>query len=307
MKRYLISLIALVTLVLVGCSGPASSITPAVTQPVSTSPASTLPASLDEKGNFKFLVSDEKNAIDDFTSLFITISSIGVHKGAASENVSDNASDNWIEIVPAITKVDLKQLIGDNATSVWSGNITPGTYNKVFINISDVSGTLATATDNQSTSVKLPGGKLQISKPFTISATTPTSFVFDVTVVAAGNENKNVKYILKPQIDMSGSDQKFKEVKPVAEKGNNQNALGLRLSLDGKAEAGAQVTLLASSGKSGIEGAVITLNGKDLGKTNNLGQLALTLPTAPGEIQIKAVSGNMTAELKLNLKEKGKG
>ncbi len=68
MKRYLISLIALVTIVLVGCSGPASSITPSVTQSVSTSPASTLPASLDEKGNFKFLVSDEKNAIDDFTS-----------------------------------------------------------------------------------------------------------------------------------------------------------------------------------------------------------------------------------------------
>jgi hypothetical protein len=31
------------------------------------------------------------------------------------------------------------------------------------------------------------------------------------------------------------------------------------------------------------------------GKTNNLGQLSLTLPTEPGEIQIKAVSGNMTA------------
>lgn len=214
MKRYLILLIALVPVVFVGCAGPASSVIPPTTQPASYSPLTTLPASLDEKGNFKFLVSDEKNAIDDFTNLFITISSIGVHKGGASDNVSDNVSDNWTEIVPAVTKVDLKQLIGDNATSIWSGNITPGTYNKVFINISDVSGTLATATDNQSTPVKLPGGKLQISKPFTISATAPTSFVFDVTVVVAGNENKNVKYILKPQIDMSGSDQKFKEVKP---------------------------------------------------------------------------------------------
>ncbi len=307
MKRFLIALIALVTIVLTGCSGPAPSVTPSQTQPVSTSPVSTLPASLDEKGNFKFLVSDEKNAIDDFTNLFITISSIGIHKGGTSENVSDNVSDNWTEIIPAITKVDLKQLIGDNATSIWSGNITPGTYNKVFINISDVSGTLVVATDNQSTSVKLPGGKLQISKPFTVSATTPTSFVFDVTVVAAGNENKNVKYILKPQIDMSGADQKFKEVKPAAGKDNNQNAPGLRLSLDGKAEPGAQVILLASSGKSGIEGAAITLNGKDIGKSNNLGQLALTLPATPGEIVIKAVSGNMTAELKLNLREKGKG
>ncbi len=310
MKRILLAFIALVTVVLMGCSAPATPVVPSTTQsasipatstPPATTPAtSTLPASLNDQGNFKFLVSDEKNAIDDFTNLFVTISSIGIHKGAASENVSDNASDNWTEIIPAVTKVDLKQLIGDNATSIWAGNITPGTYNKVFINISDVSGTLVTASANQSTAIKLPGGKLQISKPFTISATVPASFVFDVTVVAAGNE-KDVKYILKPQIDMSGADQKFKEVKPAPEKENTQTEQGLRLSLEGKAEPGVQVTVVAMAGKTAVQGAVISLDGKELGKTNNLGQLPITLPATPGDLQFKALSGNVTAELKVSI------
>ncbi|MFC1943607.1 hypothetical protein ACFLWO_03405 [Chloroflexota bacterium] len=56
--------------------------------------------------------------------------------------------------------------------------------------------------------MKLPSGKLQISKPFTISDYV-VDFVFDITVVEAG---KSGKYILKPQIAQSGSDQKFIEV-----------------------------------------------------------------------------------------------
>ena len=57
--------------------------------------------------------------------------------------------------------------------------------------------------------VKLPSGKLQISKPFSLSDSV-VNFVYDITVHKAG---KSGKYILNPQIAQSGPDQEFVEVK----------------------------------------------------------------------------------------------
>ena len=49
---------------------------------------------------------------------------------------------------------------------IWSGNITPGQYDKVFIDVSNVEGTLAQGVGNGTANVKLPSGKIQISTPF---------------------------------------------------------------------------------------------------------------------------------------------
>jgi len=68
--------------------------------------------------------------------------------------------------------------------------------------------------------VKLPGGKLQISKPFTAQADGTVSFVFDITIVKAGQSGK---YILKPQVAESGSNQKFIDVTPEAQQGQEKN------------------------------------------------------------------------------------
>ncbi len=157
------------------------------------------------EANFRFLISDEPNAIDDFEHLYVTISEIGFRQGGES--------GNWTEVTPDVTKVDLKPLVGDNALEIWSGNITPGDYSKVFIYVSDVEGILKgasdNATENETANVKLPSGKLQISKPFTVGEDGITSFVYDITVIKAG---KSGMYILKPQIADSGADKQFKEV-----------------------------------------------------------------------------------------------
>ena len=63
-----------------------------------------------------------------------------------------------------------------------------------------------------STDVKLPSEKLHINTHFTIPDDSPVSFVFDLTVVAAGNQRSGIKYILNPVISQSGPSQKFKEV-----------------------------------------------------------------------------------------------
>ena len=151
-----------------------------------------------EDVNFRFLISDEVNAIGDFQYLNVTISSIGVHRSGAS--------GNWTELEPAVSVVDLTKLQGENATVIWSGNLTAGNYTKVFIYVSNVTGVLKA---NQTVvNVKLPSNKLQISKPFTINDSV-VNFVYDITVVKAGESGK---YILKPQIAQSGADQEFEEV-----------------------------------------------------------------------------------------------
>jgi len=158
--------------------------------------------------NFRLLISDQPNVIGDFEHLNCTISSIGVHP------VGDNST--WLQFSPNVGTVDLTTLEGNNATEIWSGNITPGQYDKVFIYISNVEGTLAAGVGNGTANVKLPSNKLQISKPFTVSANGTTSFVFDIAVIKAGDSGQ---YILEPQIASSGVNQGFTKVKPTQNPG----------------------------------------------------------------------------------------
>jgi hypothetical protein len=155
------------------------------------------------QANFRLLVSDQPNVIGDFAHLNVTISSIGV------QLAGDNS--NWLEFSPNIGTIDLTTLQGKNAEEIWSGNITPGQYDKVFIYVSNVEGILAAGTGNGTANVKLPSGKLQISTPFTVSGNGTTSLVFDITVIKAGDSGQ---YILKPQVATSGVSQGFTEVKP---------------------------------------------------------------------------------------------
>jgi heat shock protein HslJ len=162
-----------------------------------------------EDVNFRFLISDNVNAIDEFDHVYVTISEIGVQSGGES--------GNWTVFTPDITEpVDLKPLVGENALEIWSGNLTHGAYSKVFIYVREVNVIFTTAMGGGKKTIKLPSGKLHILKPFVISENTTTSFVYDVTVVKTG---KSGQYILKPQIAQSGASQEFKEVKTKEGKG----------------------------------------------------------------------------------------
>ena len=163
------------------------------------------------EGNFAFLISDEANDIGDFDSLNVTISRVGLQAAGNSEK--------WIEFTPEINTVDLTQLQGEQSQEIWRGNIPAGQYSQVFIYVSGVKGKLKAT--GQTIEVKLPSSKLHISKPFEVATDTVTSFTFDITVVATGN---NGKYILKPQISESGARQEQKplEQKPDGSKGKGK-------------------------------------------------------------------------------------
>ena len=145
MKKYFTVLIilVLVSLLAVGCKetpslaptpspapaphlSPMPAPTPTPTPTPAPAPATT-PAPVTATGidNFRLLISDDVNAIEYFEHVYVTISEIGVHSGGES--------GNWTEFIPDTTEVDLKPLVGENALEIWSGNLTPGEYNKVFI------------------------------------------------------------------------------------------------------------------------------------------------------------------------------
>ena len=158
------------------------------------------------QSNFRLLISDEVNDIEDFEHLYVDITSIGIQQG--------NGSESWQYLDPipdpdddGIPGIDLRLLTGENALEIWSGNVTPGVYSKLFIYVGDVTGYLV---GNESVAVKLPSGKLHISKPFSVNDSL-VNFVFDITVHEAGNSGK---YILQPQISESGPDKEFNDVSP---------------------------------------------------------------------------------------------
>ena len=155
----------------------------------------------DPIGNFVLLISDDVNAISDFESVDVSITKIGLFS-------SDNGG--WIEFEPDIKEVDLTTVQGDKSQQIWRGNLPDGEYTKVFIYVSDVRGILKEimATNGQPVDIKLPGNKLHISKTFQITEGTVTSFTYDLTVIATGNEQSGIKYILKPQADESGAENK---------------------------------------------------------------------------------------------------
>jgi hypothetical protein len=115
--------------------------------------------------------------------------------------------------------VDLTRVVGDRALPVFDGELEPGTYQKVELNVASTEGIV----DGEPADVKVPSEKLQITKPFEVRAGESVSFVFDINVVKRGQENG---YILKPVISQSGVAGEDVEVEEVGEEGEGGGGEG---------------------------------------------------------------------------------
>jgi hypothetical protein len=163
-------------------------------------PPETIIAQPSIEGNFVFFISDEANDIGDFKELNISIAVVSLHLTGDDEKI--------IEFEPGIQTVDLTRLQGSRAQEVWRGDIPKGEYSKSFLEVSEVRGILLES--GEQIEIKLPSGKLQLSKPFEVTSVDEViNFVYDLTVVRAG---KSGQYILKPQVEQSGTDQDFIKV-----------------------------------------------------------------------------------------------
>jgi len=103
--------------------------------------------------------------------------------------------------------VDLTEVVGDKAIGVLDGKLETGEYTKIELHVSDVEGIV----DGETVAVKVPSNKLQITKPFEVTAEEPVEFVFDINVVKKGNGGYN----LLPVISKSGVAGKDVEVEEI--------------------------------------------------------------------------------------------
>ncbi|MDQ2050132.1 DUF4382 domain-containing protein [Natronolimnohabitans sp. A-GB9] len=178
-------------------------------------------------GNFRLLISDMPADIGDFDRLDVSFDSARVFDGESSEPDTDDADgehdsdadpESDDEDVPEPgdgandgidrrrgfyvldlegATVDLTTVIGDKATPVFDGELSPGTYEKIELHVEDVEGIV----DGKEANVKVPSEKLQITHSFEIEGDEPVSFVFDINVVKRGQGND---YNLTPVISESG-------------------------------------------------------------------------------------------------------
>ncbi len=146
-------------------------------------------------GNFAFLVSDDVNAIAEFNDVTVSIERFGLQRAE---------DDKWIEVTPEVMAVDLTKVPGALTQQIWRGDIPAGDYKQVFIYAGNVTGTLKSTGER--TEIKLPSQRLHLAIPFSVSDSAVTSFTYDMTVFRTGND-RNAKYILKPQLSDSGATQ----------------------------------------------------------------------------------------------------
>ena len=248
-KCLMLSIFSVMVIVLGACVSegtPSSAATPATTasavptattsQPTATPTATALgPTTVEDPSgegehNFRLLISDDRLAISDFNELLVTIEKVSVQKTGESGLIE-------YYIPEEDNTADLTQLQGDYALEILKAELDEGEYTGVVVYVGEVTGELAETGDP--ITLKLPSSKLRINKSFYIGEGTETTFVFDIAVVAAGNEKspKGIKYILLPVIGESGADQPFDVLAtdaPTADAGEDQAvATEATVQLDG--------------------------------------------------------------------------
>lgn len=276
-----------------------------------------------------FYVSDEQNAMGDFAHLNVTISEVGL-KSAGGGNA------NWTTFAVENRTVDLTRLQGANATRLGTFVVRNGTYETVFIYVSEVNGTL---TNGEQVRVKLPSEKLQIHQTFEIAPNQTVDYVFDVSVFKAG---KSGKYVLKPVISQSGTDKEIEDVdekkedeekdaEEKADEGDNEDeekdegeeneteagnetdatengtdehedVAALNATFVGNVTRGENATLSVTSDGSAVANATVEVNGEVVGETDADGTLTFSVPDVP-ELEVEAETEDGSVTLKKHLKE----
>lgn len=93
-------------------------------------------SSSSHQGTIEILISDHRDAIGDFSSFEVELSSIELHR--AGEPIETG----WLELQPLRPLVDLTEVIGEDSVLVIQQTIPAGSYDAIRINVSDIHGTL---------------------------------------------------------------------------------------------------------------------------------------------------------------------
>ena len=227
---------------------------------------------------------------------------------------ADDGESEWVEYEVDNRTVDLTELKGANATKLSSLDVPNGSYETVFVYVSDVNGTLKDGTNQR---VKLPSGKLQLNSEFTVGNGEEVDFVFDITAVKAGNSGK---YILKPVISQSGTDVEIDDIderdddeerdedderdddedRGANERDEDREA-ELNASFDGDVVAGENATLRVTDDGDPVDGATVFVDGERAGTTDANGTYVVGVPEDAEELEVKVTHEGAEAEVDAEL------
>lgn len=214
------------------------------------------------------------------------------------ESDEENESrEGWVERDVDNVTVDLTEYQGANATLLSQFDLPNGTYNKVFIYISEINATLS---NGEQVNVKLPSDRLHLNEQFTVGNGESIDFVFDLTVFKAGNSGK---YILKPVASESGTDVPIEAERPeqagnasegeggppddVGNEADENDSEGpggppdadsLDIAVDGPVRAGEDVTLTVTEDGDPVQNAQVFVDGERVGQTAADGTLTVSVP-----------------------------
>lgn len=329
MSRTVPSLLVAALVVLAGCAGG-----------IAGPDASGAKTQSADSGTVNFYVSDERNAIEDFEHLNVTITKVGFKKASAdaegdaeaegdteaadnettttpestttdnttsdntttattteaeeneSEDEQESGDGEWVEREVSSRTVDLTELQGANATLLGNMSVPTGEYEKVFVYVSDVNGTLKSG---EQVNVKLPSQKLHLNKNVEVTANGSVDFVFDITVFEAG---KSGKYILKPVASESGTDVEIDEV----DEQDDEQETELEATVVGEAKAGENATVKVTKNGEPVENATVKVDGEAVAKTGADGTVTVQVPADAEEVTIEvSTSGESEGEAELEL------
>jgi hypothetical protein len=322
MKAKLATLLVAAMLVLAGCAGTTGSPTPSGADSAQTA-------------QVNFYVSDDPGAIDDFSHLNVTITQVAfvsaeddeaneteaemedeeTEMESDEENETEADDENETEMDEAgdrvvrdvnDTTVDLTQLKGTNASLVDSFDVPSGNYSQVVLYIDGINATL---TDGTSQDVKLPSGMLRLNQDFTLSANSSVDFVYDFTVVKAGNSGK---YIFQPVVSASGVDQEIDRIDDDDEdEREGESEASLDVAFAGTVTAGENATLEVSADGEAAANATVVVeqygpDGETLAEetytTDANGQVTVDVATNATELEVEAeTEADAEGELELEL------
>lgn len=284
-RRLGVALVAALVL-LAGCTGAGGPATGG-TEAASDGGTTAIDGTDGPAGTVGFYLSDERNDIDDFEHLNVTVTRVGFR----------NASGNWTEYPVDNRTVDLTRLQGANATRIANLSVPDGNYTKVFVYVSEVDGTLVDGSDQR---VKLPSGKLQLNEDFAVGANESVDFVFDITVRKAG---KSGKYVLQPVASESGTDVPIEERDDDRERADEDEGEGedepeatLDAALSGNVTAGGTATVTVTRNGDPVANATVVVNGDEVGTTDANGTRSFTVPEGES-LSVTVETGDAEAEL----------
>ncbi len=294
--------------------------TPTQTEPVNETPTATQIANATSTSTVNSTATVTATATPNGTETS-TATEADDTEAASDEDDADDAEGRIIFDVEE-RSIDLTRLQGANATLLGQFDVPAGTYAKVFLEVSEVNATL---TSGDEANVKLPSEKLQLTKPFEVSANNSIDFVFDIGVHKAGQSGK---YILRPVISESGTDVPIQRVGgPPDDRGSDDAADDhpgerdrrgnderddddrdddretLSVTVIGNVTPGTDATIEVTANDTPVENATVIVNDEVAGTTDVDGTLTFAVSEDADSIEVEVEAGEAEGELGIEFED----